>query len=210
MIKLVIFDLDGTLVDAYQAIGRSLNFTLRKSGRRPVGLAAVRRSVGWGDKNFIRSFFNKNDAVKALRIYRRHHKESLLEYSRVIPGARRVLAALRARGLKLAIASNRPARFTGILLSVLALRPYFDMVACGKDKKDLKPSPRLLRKVMKKLGVSPDKVIYVGDMAIDVLAGRNAGVKTIAVRGGSSSGADLKKAGPARLINKITDLPEII
>ena len=210
MIKLIIFDLDGTLVNAYKAIEDSLNFTLRKFGRPSVGMEIVRRSVGWGDKNFIRDFFKKPDLTKALKIYRSHHKMSLLEYSRVIPGVRSVLKLLRKRGFKLAIASNRPAKFTNILLKSLALKPYFDMVACGKDKEDLKPSPKLLREVMDKLGVSRDEAVYVGDMVIDVQAGRNAGVKTVAVRGGSSPGAELKKAGPFKLISRISDLPEII
>ena len=210
MIKLIIFDLDGTLVNAYRAIEESLNFTLRKFGRPPVGMALVRRSVGWGDKNFIRDFFRKSEVTKALRIYRSHHKKSLLEYSMVIPGVRGVLTILRKKGFKLAIASNRPQKFTNILLKSLALRPYFDVVACGKNKEDLKPSPKLLRKVMDKLGVPQNEAVYVGDMAIDVLAGRNAGVKTVAVRGGSSTVEQLKKAGPSRLLSRISGLPKII
>jgi phosphoglycolate phosphatase len=210
MTRLVIFDLDGTLVNAYKAIWESLNFTLRKFGRPPVGMGVVRRCVGWGDKNFIGDFFSNAEAAKALKIYRLHHKTSLRRFSRVIPGVRSVLKALRKRGVKLAIASNRPVKFTNILLDTLALRPYFDTVACGKNKEDLKPSPKLLRKVMVRLGVSPDGAVYVGDMDIDVLAGRNAGVKTVAVCGGSSSRSELKKAAPLRVINRISDLPKII
>jgi phosphoglycolate phosphatase len=161
MIKLIIFDLDGTLVNAYKAIEDSLNFTFRKFNRPPVGISLVRRSVGWGDKNFIRDFFKNPDVTKALRIYRSRHKKSLLKYARVIPGVRRSLRLLRKKGFKLAIASNRPKKFTDILLGSLALRPYFDVVACGKSKEDLKPSPKLLRKVMDKLGVQPDEAVYV-------------------------------------------------
>jgi phosphoglycolate phosphatase len=210
MARLIIFDLDGTLVNAYAAIQESLNFTLREFGRPGVGMATVRRSVGWGDKNFIKAFFKKSDVEKALKIYRLHHKRSLIKYSRAIPGAKRVLRLLRSKGLKLAIASNRPQKFTDILLKSLAIRPYFDMVACGKSKEDLKPSPKLLRKVMRKLGVPRQETVYVGDMVIDVLAGRNAGVRTVAVRGGSSPAGQLKAAKPFRLISAISGLPEII
>ncbi len=209
-VRLVIFDLDGTLVDAYGAISESLNFTRRKFSRAPVGMKLVRRSVGHGDRNFIRTFFKGTEADKALRIYRAHHKGSLLKYSKVIPGARGVLKLLRDKGVKLAIASNRPRKFTGILLENLALKQYFDVIACGKDKSDLKPSPRLLRKVMKKLHIPRARAVYVGDMAIDVLAGRNAHVTTFAVRGGSSSATELRKAGPSRLLESITQLPKFI
>lgn len=210
MIKLIIFDLDGTLVNAYRAVEISLNLSLKKFGYSPVNLDMVRRSVGWGDRNLIKKFVKEKEVERILKFYRRHHKTSLLKYSRVIPGAKKALSIFKKRGYKLAIVSNRPRRFTDILLRHLRLRAYFDAVACGRNKLDLKPHPTLLRRVMKNVAVSPKEVFYVGDMVIDIQAGRKAGVKTIAVSGGSSYRRELMRKEPFKLIGSIRDLLKII
>ena len=132
MIKLVIFDLDGTILDAYKAIQESLNFTLRSLGHPPVGAAGVRRAVGYGDINFIQRFVKEEEAENALKIYREHHKTALLKYSRTKPQARKILGYLKKRGYKLAVASNRPRKFSNILLRHLGLKKYFKVVLCGK------------------------------------------------------------------------------
>lgn len=208
-VKLVIFDLDGTLVDAYKAIEKSLNFTLKKLGHPRVSLYRVRMSVGWGDENFIKKFLKGEEARRGLSIYRRHHKSSLLKYSRLIPQAKEILEALKKKGYKLAIASNRPQRFTNILIDHLELKKYFDLVVCAKNKDEIKPNPTLLRRITRRLKVSPEETLYVGDMTIDVYAGKNAGIRTIAVLGGSSSRAELNKAKPLRIISKLPELKSI-
>lgn len=79
--SLFVFDLDGTLVDAYRAIEESLNYTLRELGYYQVSLSKVRKSVGRGDRLFIGRFFDSKDVPKALPIYRQHHKNSLMRFS---------------------------------------------------------------------------------------------------------------------------------
>lgn len=206
MIKLIIFDLDGTLVDAYKAIERSLNFTLKKLSHGQTTLSLVRKAVGWGDENFIKTFVKDKDVKKALKIYRQHHKTALVKYARVIPKVKGILGFLKKKGYKLAIASNRPVKFTHILLRHLGLKKYFDLVVCAKDKSEIKPNPDILLKIIKRLKVATAEVLYVGDMTIDVYAGKNAGIKTIAVLGGSSSKPQLKKARPFKIIPKLSDL----
>ncbi len=206
MFKLIIFDIDGTLVDAYTAIEKSLNFTLRKMGYPEVGITAVRRAVGHGDRNFMERFVAKKDITEGLNLYRPHHEKSLLMYSRVIPGARELLRDLKKKGYKLAVASNRPPKFSKILLKHLGLLKYFDVVACAKDTTEIKPKPFLIPKILKRLAVKKDEVIYVGDMTVDVHAGHNAGVKVIAVLGGSSSESELKSARPCVILRKLPGL----
>lgn len=207
--ELIIFDLDGTLVDAYKAIEKSLNFTLRRLGYPPASPYKVRRAVGWGDENFIKTFVKDEDVKEGLLIYRRHHKTSLLRYSRVLPGVKGILRLLKKRGYKLAVASNRPPKFSDILITHLGLKKYFDLVICAKDKNEIKPKPDLLHRITKKLNVDPADAFYVGDMTIDVYAGKNAGIKAIAVLGGSSSKTELKKAKPFKVISRITELKSI-
>lgn len=208
--RLIIFDVDGTIVDAYRAIEDSLCYTLRLMGHsRCASLGVVRRAVGRGDRNFIREFLDEDMIDEGLRVYRKHHQTSLLRYSRPIAGSKKVLATLRRQGYKLAVASNRPRKFTLILLRHLGFIRYFDVVICAKDESDIKPHPTILLRAMNKLRVTRASTLYVGDMVIDVLAGKNAGVKTVAVTGGSSSLAELKKAKPFRIISNITSLPAL-
>ena len=206
MFKLIVFDIDGTIVNAYVAIEKSLNYTLVKLGYPKAKMAVARRAVGHGDKSFIECFVEKKDVAEGLELYRAHHGKALLRYSKVIPGARQLLRDLKKKGYKLAVASNRPPKFSMILLKHLGLVKYFDAIACAKDKSEIKPKPFLIPRILKKLGVRKSEALYVGDMTVDVHAGHNAGVKVIAVLGGSSSHSELKKARPCGIAVKLPDL----
>jgi len=210
MIKLIIFDIDGTIVNAYGAIYKSIKYALRKSGyrRMPTYLKA-KRSIGYGDRNFVATFVKPEDIDKATALYRKHHERSLLTGARVMPCAKGVLSKLHKKGYKLAVCSNRPRKFSMILLKRLALTKYFDMIECADNKKELKPSPFLINKIMRRMKVKKPEALYVGDMDLDIKAGRNAGVRTVAVLGGSSSRADLESQRPFKMIRNLCGLLKI-
>ncbi|MCK9603038.1 MAG: HAD family hydrolase [Candidatus Omnitrophica bacterium] len=209
-IKLVIFDLDGTLVDASPAITSSFNYTMRKLGYPARGRYSILRAVGWGDKNLLRPFVKKEDLKKAVLLYRRHHKKALLKGSRLFPKAGALLAYLKNKGYKLAVASNRPTRFSWILIRHLKLTKYFDYVLCADKLKKGKPHPEIINRAMKKLSARPQETVYVGDMAIDVQAGRRAKVKAIIVTTGVSTKEEIIKERPYRLIGKIRELLQLL
>jgi len=206
MIKLVIFDIDGTLVDAYGAITKSLNYALKKMGYPPASRYRAQRTIGFGDRDFIDHFFKPEDAERALTLYRSHHAKALLRHSRVLRGVKQVLARLKRKGCRLAIVSNRPDPFCGILLDHLDLVKYFDMIVCARHRREIKPSPVMLDRVMRKLRARPDETIFVGDMVVDVEAGRSAGIRTIAITGGSSSKRELIRAKPFKIIYDVKSL----
>lgn len=210
MIKLIIFDLDGTLIDAYGAIEESLNFVLKNLGYKKASLYQVKVNVGLGDKNFVSRFVDRKDVTKALELYRGHHHDALLCYSRVKPTVRKTLSALRRKGIKLAVASNRPTKFSHILLKHLDLERYFDVIACADKKHELKPEPYLLLKVIRKMKVAKDEVLYVGDMCFDVQAANNAQVRGVAVLGGSNSRSELAKCKPDKIISRIEQILHFI
>jgi len=209
-IKLIIFDLDGTLVDAYPAIISSFNYTLKKLGFPPRDALTIRRAVGWGDQNLLKPFMAKKDLLKALIVYRRHHKTALLRSSRIFPFVKALLAKLKAKGYKLAVASNRPTKFSLILIRHLGLAKYFSFCLCADKVKHGKPHPDILKAIMRKFKVEPKDTIYVGDMTIDALAGRRAKVKTIIVTTGSSTRQEIIKVRPFRIIRRIADLPGLL
>ncbi len=209
-VKLVIFDLDGTLIDAYQAIISSFNYTMQRLGYPLQDALVIRRAVGWGDENLLRPFVRKKDLARALSVYRRHHKLALIKKSRLFPKVKEVLAYLKAKGHILAVASNRPSRFSRILIRHLRLNNYFDYVLCADKLKHIKPHPEIINKIMQKFSLTPPEAIYVGDMAIDARAGRRAKVKTIIVLTGSSTESEVKKEAPSRIIGKISQLLKIL
>jgi phosphoglycolate phosphatase len=208
--SLAIFDLDGTLVDAYPAIICSFNFTMKKFNYPLQNEAVIRRAVGWGDENLLRPFVAFKDLRQALFIYRRHHKKSLVKYSRLFPGAKTVLRQLKNKGYKLAVASNRPTQFSWILIRRLGLREYFAYVLCADKLKYSKPHPQILQEIMQKFSKKPKETIYVGDMAIDAQAGKRAKVKTTIVTTGSSKLSEIRKEKPYRIISRITQLLKIL
>lgn len=194
--KLIIFDLDGTLVNSYPAIICSVNSTLEKLNLRKQSPEAIRKAVGWGDKALLIPFVGNKRIKSALGIYRKHHKRSLRQRATFMPGAKRLLNYLHKKGYKLAIASNRPFRFSHILLRHLKIKRLFSYVLCKDQIRFGKPHPSMLNKIIEKLKVNKQDVLYVGDMAIDVCTGRRAKIKTFAVTTGSSSLIELKKEKP--------------
>jgi phosphoglycolate phosphatase len=210
VIEAVIFDLDGTLIDAYRAIEKSLNFVRCSLGYPALSYTKVKRAVGRGDTIFIAQFVKPEELAKALALYREHHQLSLLRYSCVKPHARQVLTAMRKRGIKLAVASNRPTKFSQILIRHLDLDKYFDMVICADKKRELKPAPFLLKKVMKKFKAKPANVMYVGDMVYDIEAGNNAGVRTVGILGGSGTRKELAAKKPYKIVGNLRQLLKIL
>lgn len=191
--KLFIFDLDGTLADAYTAIEKSLNFTLKKIGLAPVTYEKVKKTVGMGDRIFMESFFPEKDIEKALKIYRAHHRKALLRYVKLKPFAKKLLYVLKRRNRFLAIASNRPDYFTNIILKKLGIKKYFDIVLCADRINSLKPDPKILNIIVRKSGFQKQEAVYVGDMVIDAETAKRAGVDFIFITGGSSKIQEISK-----------------
>jgi phosphoglycolate phosphatase len=204
--KLIIFDLDGTLVDAYKAIAASVNFSLLSLGYPAKKFQAIKRSVGWGETRLFFPEVEKKYLAGIIHIYRRHHKGALLKYSRILPGTLRVLKYLRKNEYKLAIASNRPTKYCLIILKHLGLLKYFDYVLCADKLKYKKPHPQILRRIIRHFKVIPARTVYIGDMAIDAQAGKRAKIRTIIVPTGSSSKKEIAREKPWKVIARQTDL----
>ncbi|MDD5561523.1 MAG: HAD family hydrolase [Candidatus Omnitrophica bacterium] len=209
-IKLIIFDLDGTLIDAYAAICSSFNYVMRKLKLKPKTPRVIRRLVGWGDANLLKPHVAEDDLKRALRLYRSHHKLSLLKQSQLYPYSMLLLRRLKSRGYKLAVASNRPSRFSFILLKHLRIMHFFDYVLCADELKHGKPDPEILNKIIRKFALRKSQVLYVGDMAIDAQAGKRAKVRTIIVTSGSSAISEIKKERPFKIISGVRQLAGVL
>ena len=190
--KLFIFDLDGTLADAYVAIEKSINFTLLKLGHKPVSFEVVKKNIGNGDKNFVAVFFPKHEVDEALAVYRTHHKGSLKKYAKLKPCARMLLYNLKRKKKLVALATNRPSYYTNIVLTSLGVKKYFDYILCADEVKSLKPDPKIIKIILKKFGIKKQEAVYSGDMDVDMETAKRADVDAVFVAGGSSSARDVR------------------
>ena len=206
MKKLFIFDLDGTLADAYTAIWKSLNFTRRKFKLGPVSYDEVKRKVGRGDRLFMEMFFPKDKMEEALDIYRKHHIKALIRYSKQKKNAKRVLSRLRKESNLLAIASNRPYYFTNVILKSLDMKKYFNIVACADKIGSIKPNPEILYYILRKLHVKIQDAVFIGDMDIDMETAKRAKMDAIFITGGSSSLNSVKKYKNKKVIHSLTEI----
>ena len=108
------------------------------------------------------------------------------------------------------MASNRPSRFTQIILKHLNARDRFDCVVCGDNVARPKPAPDMLEAILKKFALAAGEALYVGDMAIDVETGNRAGVKTVAVVTGSSTREEVAGQNPYKIIGHVAEISAIV
>ena len=202
--------MDGTLVDAYKAVASSLNHAFSVFGFPSVDDVTIQRSVGWGDKMLVGKFVPPEKIDQVLSVYRTHHTRALRSGTKFLPGTKAVLDALKKDGYTLAIASNRPSRFTHIILKHLIIEGYFTAVVCADQVENPKPAPDMLKAILKRCRLGPQEALYVGDMTIDAQTGQEAGVRTVCVVSGSSTQEEIQKLKPFRIIHQIKDLPGIL
>jgi phosphoglycolate phosphatase len=206
----VIFDFDGTLADSYAAITASVNHVRAAHGLPPLDEAAVRRHVGHGAPHLIAATVPGIDPHEGLAHYRAHHPSVMREGTRPLPGAAEALTAMRARGLLLAVCSNKPAVFTRPLLDHIGLGPLLDAVLGPEDVPRPKPAPDMLLAALARLKAAPAEALYVGDMSVDIETARGAGVAVWVVPTGSEEREALAAARPDRLLRDLHELVEAL
>jgi len=199
-ISLLIFDLDGTLVNTLEDIAASVNHTLGRLGKSPLPLETVRCYVGDGLANLLlRTLDGQAELVpEAVKIYTEHHRTHLVDRSCLYPSVRETLEHFKA--LPLAVVTNKTREFSILLLERLGIGQYFKQIIGAGSGLPLKPAPDALFAIMKETGATNDRTVMVGDSSADVRAGRAAGVITCAVTYGFRSAEELRGSGPDHLI----------
>jgi phosphoglycolate phosphatase len=207
---LVVFDLDGTLVDSSCDLANAVNAALRRIDPSAPALAldVVRSFIGSGARNLVaRSLVHAGMALppaEALPLFLEEYARRLTEHTRFYPGVEDTLD--RLAGHPLAVLTNKPGDMSRRILDALGAGARFFRVYGGGDLPSRKPDPDGLMRLMAESMATPRTTVMVGDSAIDVLTGRAAGARTVGVRYGFDP-ESLVSEPPDALLDSIRELP---
>ncbi|MCG2580100.1 MAG: phosphoglycolate phosphatase [Marinobacter sp.] len=184
----VLFDLDGTLIDTAPDFIRCLNLLRVHHGMEPLPPETIRRSVSNGARAMIRVGFGLEpehpDYLEKHTAFLDLYEEGVAIETRLFEGMDAILRDLESRDIPWGIVTNKPVRFAAPLIEALGLAHRCAVVVCPDHVTHRKPHPEALHLACEQLSANPAEGIYVGDHERDIEAGRNAGMKTIAVRYG--------------------------
>jgi phosphoglycolate phosphatase len=185
---LAVFDLDGTLIDSRRDLADSANAMLAAYGAAPLGEERIAGMVGCGAATLVKRVITaagvEAPVDEALAGFLGAYNERLTRHTRPYDGVPAVLAALRSRGLALALLTNKPLKQSVAILDAFGLAEYFRWVVGGDGPLPRKPEPDGLRFLMREADAHPGGTVLIGDSTIDLQTSRNAGVRICLARYG--------------------------
>ena len=212
--RLVMFDLDGTLVDSVPDLAAAVDKTLRVLGLPAAGIERVRDWVGNGARVLVRralaggwehAHVDDAQAEQALELFMLHYAENHA-LTQVYEGVKPTLDWLREQQVELAIVTNKPERFVAPLLDEKGLGGYFRWIVGGDTLPQQKPDPAALRHVLRLARVEPDQALFIGDSRNDVRAAKAAGVPCVALSYGYNHGRPIAEEHPAQVLDCLSGL----
>lgn len=212
-LKAVIFDLDGTILDTLEDLKNSVNFALSKNGLPVRTIDEIRAFVGNGIRLLMERAVpeNTNDELleRCFLDFKKHYKEHSADNTKPYDGIIPVLREIKAKGIKLAVVSNK-ADFAVQTLVEEYFQGLFDFAVGEREGIRRKPCPDSVNEAIRVLDASPDEVVYVGDSEVDIETSRNAGVNCVAVTWGFRDKCVLESLSPEYIIDKPSQLMELI
>jgi phosphoglycolate phosphatase len=183
--NLLIFDLDGTLIDSKLDLVHSVNAARALMGLGPISEELVSSYVGSGAPVLMRRALgpeaSEADVQRSLEYFLSYYRAHMLDNTRLYPGVQEALDRLHAAGAKMAVLTNKPVRFSRALVEGLGLAKYFFQVYGGNSFEQKKPNPIGIETLLSESGVTRERTIMVGDSGVDVRTARNANVKACGV-----------------------------
>ncbi len=208
--RAVVFDLDGTLLDSYAAIHECLSLVLAAFERPPITPDETRRMVGHGLEALVARAVGAGNVASGVKIFRERYEKIGPSTSTLLPGADAVTRRLAEAGIPLAIASNKPARFSREILEALGMLGRFAFVGGPDGGFPPKPAPHMVFMALATMGAKGSESVYVGDMPVDVATARAAEMPVVVVPSGSATEAELRAVSPDVLIKDLNDLPSLL
>jgi len=211
-VELVIYDLDGVLIDATEAILNSFRLTFKEIDT-PLDQDAVVSRIGYSLIEILRELLplEHQDKVWSLRDrYIVHFQEQDIRYMRLLPGVAGTLEELRGRGFRQSLATNKTTSEADRILSQLGVRDLLDLVVGFMDVPNPKPAPDMINLTLERLGVERSRAVFVDDTTVGLTAGIEAGVRTIGITTGTHTRRQLATVRPDTIIDSIAQLTQIL
>lgn len=211
-LRLLVFDLDGTLIDSRQDLANSVNAMLGKFGRPMLPDDVIASYIGDGAGMLVRRALgdpeDQNLVNAALDAFLEHYREHKLDHTKVYPGVMEALEqcarSVDGNTRKMAVLTNKPIGPSRAICDALGLTPYFFQVYGGNSFATKKPDPLGLNTLMKEAGADPFETLMIGDSEVDVLTARNAGTWSIGCKFGLAP-QTLEIAAPDCLVDSPSD-----
>jgi phosphoglycolate phosphatase len=197
----IVFDLDGTLIDGYDAIGDALAYAMERLGVPALAPEKVRVLVGHGIDKLLEKAVGPERASEGIRLFRERYPAVAVEKTRLLPGVREVVAELDVLGYLM------PARFSRMILEANGVARYFREIVGPDGETPTKPDPTMLRRLMAAVASAPGDTLVVGDMEVDSEFARAAGCRVVLVPSGSRTREELLGADCDALLDSLARLP---
>jgi phosphoglycolate phosphatase len=217
-VKMVMIDLDGTLIHTAPDLANCANRMLRELGRAEWPIEKVMTWIGNGVPRLVKRALTGEMMAepettlydRALPIFQKHYAAGVSELSRPFPGVVEGLGRLQAAGYQLACITNKAEAFTIPLLKNLGLHGYFRLILSGDSLPKQKPDPLPLQHACRHFGITPDHGVLVGDSSNDVQAARAAGMPVICVTYGYNHGHDIRESGPDAVVDSLAEVAQYL
>lgn len=214
MYKLVIFDLDGTLLNTITDLAEAGNAALRSLGLREHPEEAYKTFVGEGVYKLIERALPKEyrttDQIKALKgVFDAYYAEHSLDHTKPYDGILELLSLIQKRGIDCAVASNKPHIYTNELVKLM----FKDKIAFALGQREgipTKPDPAIIREILQYFNTETEACLYVGDSDVDMYTAKNAGIRSVGVSWGFRTEKELLGAGADIIVHSVKALEEVI
>jgi len=207
----IFFDVDGTLVNSAGDIAKAMNYTLNRLGIAEKPTREIASYIGTGVRDLARKSTGSDDdniIDEAVRIFSEYYLSHSTDESTLYPHVKEMLEHFK--GKRKFILTNRYKRFADVTLKGFGIRDYFEAILGGDDESCMKPSACVIDNFLPKLGIEKGRSLIVGDMAIDIMTGKNSGIKTCWVTYGLGRSEDLLGLSPDFIVDDIMELSRII
>jgi phosphoglycolate phosphatase len=208
---LLIFDLDGTLIDSRLDLAHSVNATRAHMKMPPLAFERVYSYVGNGAPILIRRALGEQateaEVEEALEFFLEYYRDHALDYTKLYPGVKQSLERLEAAGKRMAVLTNKPVRMSNAIVEGLGIASNFFRVYGGNSFDFKKPNPVGVETLMRETGIERDRTVMVGDSGVDVSTAINAGVRSCGVTYGFQP-ETLKDPRPDLLVDQMEQFVE--
>ena len=215
MKKLLIFDLDGTLADTLSSITHAINLAAEKFGYPQKDNEEVRRAIGNGARMLVKRLMPESEAADENKLqsffdlYEAMYDKTFMEVDNCYDGMKETVIELHKRGYTIAVLSNKQDKYVVPLAKALLGEEILAFAAGQRKEYPKKPDPTVPLMIVEMLGAMPENTAFIGDSDVDIITGKNAGMRTVGCDWGYRPRAELESCAPDHLISSPEDLLEI-